>query len=192
MNEWLLFIDVEALPPGALFAAGAMTVTVVQCMIVAWARGQARRRAARTHEFAPANPDQIWADLKQLRADCETSTANLEMSVAKLREKAMARVQEFGSKAHEVQHLQRALERKASVIGALEERQADFTLWKERHLLRLQRKEEELSTRVDALATARQTIAILKGMLDLPDAVHAPTPGRGNCLGEPAAALPAS
>jgi predicted RNase H-like nuclease (RuvC/YqgF family) len=192
MKEWLMLMNVAALPPGVLFAAGAMTVTLVQCVIVAWARRQARRRAARTHEFTPTNPDLIWAALKQLRADCETSTTNLEMSVATLKEKALGRIRELGSKAHEVQHLHRALEEKASAIGALEEQRADLERWRERHLLQLHRKDEELSTRADALATAERTIALLKGMLEFPAAARTPAPGRGNGVADSAAVLRAS
>jgi chromosome segregation ATPase len=192
MTEWLMLMNVAALPPDALFAAGAMTVTLVQCVIVAWVRRQARRRAARTHEFAPANPDRIWAELKQLRADCETSTTNLEVSVATLKEKALGRIQELGSKAHEVQHLHRALEEKSSVIGALEDQKADLERWRERHLLQLHRKDEELSTRADALATAERTIALLKGMLEFPEVARTVAPGRGDSVADSAAVLRAS
>ena len=178
MHEWIVLPDFGALAPRHLFAAGAMPVTVVQCAIVVCASLLARRRAARTQEFPPADPRQIWAELKHLRADCATSAADLEGAVAKLKDKALARMIERGSNTHQLQVLQRALDEKASIIGALEQQKAELEVLKERHLLQLHRKDVELSACADALANAEQTIALLRGMLDMPDRAQAPAPRR--------------
>src|ERR1700731_3019653 len=122
MHDWLLLPDFGAMAPRHLFAAGAMTVTLVQCMLVAWASVLARRRTAHAGEFPPDDPHRIWVELKQPRADCATSAESLEGALAKLKEKALARMIERGSNTHQLQVLQRALDEKAAIIEDLEQR----------------------------------------------------------------------
>src|ERR1700736_3810457 len=103
MHDWLPLPDFGAMAPRHLFAAGAMTVTLVQCVIVAWTSVVARRRrTAHAGEFPPDNPHRIWAELKQLRADCAMSAESLEGALAKLKEKALARMIERGSNTHQL------------------------------------------------------------------------------------------
>ena len=179
MHEWLVWPDFGALlgavAPGLEFAAGALTVAVLQWVIVACAGWLARRRG-RAAVFPPDNPRRIWAELKELRADCATSTANLETAVAQLKDKATAHLMERTSSAQELQRLQDALDQRASLIDALERQVAELELLRARHALELQRRDEELGRRSDALASAEKTIALLQGMLDV--AGRARFPGR--------------
>jgi len=178
MHEWLVFSDLGALAPRHLFASGAMTVTLVQCVIVVCASRLARRRAARALEFPPGDSREIWAELTQMRADCATSATDLEVAVAKLKDTTMAQMIARGSSAHQLQRLQRALDEKASTIDALERKKAELEVVKERHLLLLHRKDKELSACSDALANAEQTVALLRGMLEVPNRLQAPAPRR--------------
>ena len=166
MHEWLVWPDFGALAPEHMFAAGAITVTLVQCVIVACAGWLARRRG-RSQVFPPDDPRRIWAELKELRAECATSTANLETAFVQLKDRATAYLRERGSRAQQLQHLQDALDQRASLIDALERQIAELELVQARHALELQRRDEELGSRSDALASAQQTIALLHGMLDV-------------------------
>ncbi len=177
MHEWLVLPDFGAVAPGHHFAAGALAVTLLQCVIVACADRLARRRAERT-EFPPRDPGRMWAELRRLRADCATSAANLETAFAQLKDRAMAQMVERGSSAHELARLQRTLDEKNAVIGTLERRKAELELLRERHLLELARKDEELSARSDALANAERTIVLLRGVLARPAAAPVPLPQR--------------
>jgi septal ring factor EnvC (AmiA/AmiB activator) len=136
MHEWLVWPDLGALAPGLVFAAGAMTLAVLQCAIVACARWLARRRA-RAQVFPPDDPRRIWAELKELRADCATSAANLETAVAKLKDKTTAHLMERNSGAQELQRLQDALDQRATLIDALERQVAELELLRTRHALEL-------------------------------------------------------
>jgi Skp family chaperone for outer membrane proteins len=178
MHEWPVLPELGALTPGLQFAAGALTVTLVQCVIVLGATVLARWRAARKYQFAPDNPRRIWAEFRQLRADCTTSAANLEAAVARLRDTALAQMVERGSSAHQLERLQRALDEQASMIGDLERQKAELELMKERHLLQLHRQDAELSSRSNALATGERTIALLRGLLGKSDRAQAPAPDR--------------
>ncbi len=165
MREWLVWPDVGELAPGLVFAAGAVAVVVLQCAIVACAGWLARWRASRA--FAPDDPRRIWAELKELRADCATSAAGLETAVARLKDKAAAHVAERNSTTERLQRLQDALDQRGSLIDALERQVAELELLRARHELELQRRDEELASRSDALASAEKTIALLQGMLDV-------------------------
>jgi hypothetical protein len=178
MREWLVWPDFGALAPGLVFAAGAMTMTLVQCAIVACARWLARRRA-RAQVFQPDHPRRVWAELKELRADCAISTANLETAVAQLKDKATVHLVERTSSAHELQRLQEALDQRASLIDALERQVAELELLRARHALELQRRDEQLSSRSDALASAEKTIALLQGMLDVAGRARFPSRAAG-------------
>src|SRR3954452_22048594 len=98
MREWLVWPDFGAVAPGLVFAAGALTGALLPAAIVACARWLARRRG-RAQVFPPDDPRRIWAELKELRADCAASTANLETVVVRLKDKATARVSEPSSTA---------------------------------------------------------------------------------------------
>ncbi len=166
MREWLALSDVGALAPEHLFAAGAITVTLVQCAIVACARWLARRRGRRPM-FPPGDPRRIWAELKELRAECAGSAAKLEAAVARLKDRTMAYLAEREGGAQQIRRMQEALDQRASLVDALERQVAELELLKARHVLELERRDEELSSRSDALASAEQTIALLRGMLDV-------------------------
>ena len=165
MHDWHVLPELGAIRAGLWFAAGAMTVALVQCVIVACASVARRLRPAGAYAFPSREPSLIWAELRELRAGCAASAANLETAVARLKESAMAQMVELGSSAHQLERLRRALDEKTSAIGALEQQRAELELVKERHLLALDRKDAELGTRSDALATAQRTIALLRGML---------------------------
>jgi vacuolar-type H+-ATPase subunit I/STV1 len=174
MREWLVWPDFSALAPGLVFAAGALTVTLVQCVIVACTRRLARRRG-RAQVFPPDDPRRVWAELTELRADCATSTANLETVVARLKDKATAHLVERNSSAERLQRLQEALDQRAALIDALERQVAELELLRTRHALELQRRDEELGRRSDALASAENTIALLQGMLDVAGRARSPS-----------------
>lgn len=182
MREWLVWPDFGAFlgapAPGLVFAAGALTVLLVQVAIVACARWIARRRA-RAQVFAPDDPRRIWAEVKGLRADCAASTANLETVVARFKDRARAHVRERDGSAQRLQRLQDALDQRASLIDALERQVAELELLKARHVLELQRRDEELASRSDALASAKQTIALLQGMLDVGGRARFPSRAAG-------------
>ena len=181
MHDWHVLPELGAIRAGLWFAAGAMTVTLVQCVIVACASLVRRLRPAGACEFPARDPGLIWAELRELRADCAASAANLETAVAKLKQSAMAQMVELGSSAHRLERLRRALDEKTSAIGALEQQRAELELLKERHLLALDRKDAEIGTRSDALATAQRTIALLRGMLGPASSPQPPAP-RGAAL----------
>jgi chromosome segregation ATPase len=117
--------------------------------------------------FPPDDPRRVWAELTELRADCATSTANLETVVARLKDKATAHLVERNSSAERLQRLQEALDQRAALVDALERQVAELELLRTRHALELQRRDEELARRSDALASAENTIALLQGMLDV-------------------------
>jgi hypothetical protein len=182
MREWLVWPDfgalLGALAPGLVFAAGAMTAMLAQCAIVACARWLARRRA-RAQVFPPDDPRRVWVELKELRADCAASTANLETVVAQLKDKATAHLMERDSSAQELQRLQDALGQRATLIDALERQVAELELLRVRHALELQRRDEELVSRSNALASAEKTIALLQGMLDVAGRARFPSRAAG-------------
>jgi len=167
MHEWLVLADfgadLGALAPGLMFAAGALAVTLVQCAIVAGA-GWLRWRRGRARVFPPDDPRRVWAELKELRAECAASTGDLETAVAQLKDRTAAHLVERSSSA---QQLRDALDQKAPRIDALERQVAALELAQARDVLELQRKDEELGSRSEALASAQQTIALLHGMLDV-------------------------
>jgi hypothetical protein len=186
MREWLVWPDfgallgahLGALPPGLVFAAGALTVAVLQWAIVACA-GWLGRRRGRAQVFPPDDPRRIWAELKELRADCAASTTSLETVVARLKDKATAHLAERNSSAQRLQRLQEALDQRASLIDALERQVAELELLRARHVLELQRRDEELGSRSDALASAEKTIALLQGMLDVAGRARFPNRAAG-------------
>jgi hypothetical protein len=178
MHEWLVLPDLGAHAPGYHFAAGALAVVLVQCVIVAGKSFVAWWHASGHLEFPPDNPTRIWGELKQLRAECATSASNLETVVARFKDAATARVVERASSAARLQRLQRALDEKATAIAELEQQRAELELLQEQLLLQLQRQGEELSSRAAELATAEQTIALLNGLIGLPDRTKPPAPRR--------------
>ncbi len=115
---------------------------------------------------------------ERLRAECDTSAANLEDGVTQLKQMVLARVRELERAATEMRQLRRELKDKSATIDVLEQAKSDLELWKARHLLELRRKDEELGANAEALATAEQTIAILRGLVDPHDRSRRPTPGR--------------
>ena len=64
------------------------------------------------------------------------------------------------------------------MIAQLEQQTAGLELLKEEHLLQLRRQDEALSSRAAELATAEQTIALLNGLIGLPDRTKPPAPRR--------------
>jgi hypothetical protein len=178
MHELPVFPDLGALTLGFQFAAGAVAVTLVECVVLVCVFLLAKWRAARRHAFPPDNPKRIWAELKQLRAECVTSAANLEAAVARLKDTAMVQLVESGSSAHQLQRLQCALDQQASAIGSLERQKAELELSNERHQLQLRRQDAELSSRSSALATAEQTIALMRGLLGKSARTQSPVPNR--------------
>jgi hypothetical protein len=178
MHEWLAFSDSGAVAPGWHFAAGALAVVLVRCVIVAGKRFVAWWRASGELAFPPDNPTRIWAELKELRAECTASAANLETAVVRFRDAATARVTERTSGAVRFQRLQRALDDKATMIAELERQKAELELVQEQLLLQLHRQGDELESRATELATAEQTIALLNGLIGLPDRTKPPTPRR--------------
>ena len=179
MHESLALPDLGALAPGLYFAAGALVVTLVQGAIVACKALWAEWRASRRQEFPPDDPTRIWAELKQLRAECATSATGLETVVSRLRDAIMTEVVERDARADRLERLQRTLEEKSATIGDLEQQKAALELLRETHLLQLQRQDEELGSRSSALAAAEQTIALLRGLIGRSDrVVQAPVPTR--------------
>jgi hypothetical protein len=178
MHDWLVFPDLGAPAPGYHFAAGAIAVVLVQCAIMICRSFLAWWRASGRLEFAPDNPARIWAEVKELRAGCATSATNLEAVVARFRDAALAQMAERAGGAARFLRLQRALDEKVTVIAELEQQKAELELMKEQHLLQLHRQDEELSSRSAELATAEQTIALLNGLIGLPDCTKPPAPRR--------------
>ena len=172
MHEWLVLPDLGALAPGLHFAAGAIAVVLVQAVIVAGRSLLVWWRATRELEFPPDDPTRIWAELKELRAECATSATNLESVVARFRNAAMAQMAERAGSIDRLRELQQALGEKAATIAALEQQTAELELVQEQLLLQLQRQDGELGSRSAALATAEETIALLRGLIGIPE--HAP------------------
>ncbi len=181
MREWLVWADLSAdlgaVAPGIAFAAGAAAVMLVQAAVLAAVRSVARWRAPRV--FPPDDPRRIFAELKELRADCATSAANLERAVAQLKDKTTAHIAERNNGAEQLQRLQDALDQRATLIDALERQVAELELLRTRHALELQRRDEELARRSDALANAETTIALLQGMLDVAGRARLPSRAAG-------------
>lgn len=165
MHEWLSFSDVGALASGLHFAAGAIAVVLVQCVIVAGKSLLVWWRATRALEFPPDDPSRIWAELKELRAGCATSATNLESVVARFRDAAMAQMAERAGSIDRLREMEQALDEKAAVIISLEQEKAELELVQEQLVLQLQRKDGELGSRSAALATAEETIALLQGLI---------------------------
>jgi hypothetical protein len=178
MHEWLAFPDPGAVAPGWHFAAGALAMVLVQSLIVAGRNFVSWWRTSGQPAFPPDNPTRIWAEFKELRAECVAAAGNLETVVARFRDAATARVGERASSAARFQRLQRALDEKVATIGGLEQQKAELELVQEHLLLQLQRQGEELSTRSAELATAEQTIALLSGLIGLPDQTKPAAPRR--------------
>ncbi len=178
-REWLAWPDLGALAPEHVFAAGALTATVVQCAIVACA-GRLARRRKRALAFPPDDPRRIWGELKELRAECAASTSNLETMVAQLKDRTEAHLADRSSSAEELRRLQDAVDQGASRIDTLERQVVALELVKARHELELQRKNEELASGADALARAEQTIALLRGMVDVPGLARPRVPSRAS------------
>lgn len=174
MHEWLAFPDPDAVAPGWHFAAGALAVVLAQCVIAAGKRFVAWWRTSGELTFPPANPTRIWAEFKELRAECGASASNLETAVARFKDAATARVGERASSAARFQRLQRALDEKAATIAGLEQEKIELELLQEQLLLQLHRQGEELESRAAELATAEQTIALLNGLIGLPDRTKPP------------------
>jgi DNA repair exonuclease SbcCD ATPase subunit len=168
MDVWLLIREAEALPPAAIFAAGALSLALVYCVIVVAHRLLARHRAARTAAYAVRDPRRLRAEAERLREACDASAASLETGIARLKQRALARIREFERATGEAQDLRHALAEKSSIIAELERAKADLELAKEKHLLELRRQEEELRARADALTAAQQTISLMRGMLGRP------------------------
>jgi chromosome segregation ATPase len=178
MDAWLLIRQAEALPPAVIFAAGAVSAVLVLRATVAVRRLLARHRAARADAYAIRDPRRLRADTERLREACDASAANLETGMARLKQRALARVRELDRVAGEVEDLRCDLAEKSAIIADLERVKADLELAKEKHLLELRRQEEELRARADALAAAQQTIALMRGMLDRPGRALSPTASR--------------
>ncbi len=177
MHEWLVFPEFGAWAPALQFAAGALAAALVQCLLVA-ARGLlTRRRKTRGLAFPPDDPTRIWAELKDLRAECVTSVANLETAVARLRDTATVRLDDSAGSADRLVQLQRALAEKETVIAALEQEKTELGLVQEQLLLQLHRQDGELASRAAALATAEQTIGLLQGLIGMPESAP-PAPRR--------------
>jgi|SRR5579871_39807 len=166
MREWLIRLDFGTIAPWLVFAAGALAAILLQYPIVAGV-GWLSRRRARAQMFPPDDPRRILAELRELRAGCATSTASLEAAVERLKDRATAHLREHTCSTQEIQRLQDALDQRVSLIDALERQVAELELLRARHVLELKRKDEELGSRSDALASAEQTNALLRGMLDV-------------------------
>jgi hypothetical protein len=87
-------------------------------------------------------------------------------------------VGERASSAARFQRLQRAFDEKAATIAGLEQAKIELELVQEQLLLQLHRQGEELESRAAELATAEQTIALLNGLIGLPDRTKPPTSRR--------------
>jgi hypothetical protein len=172
MPEWLPFPGLGALAAGLHFAAGALAVVLVQAVIVAGRSLLAWWKASGELVFPPDDPTRIWAELKELRAECAASATNLESVAARFRTAAMARMAERTGDAERLAQLRGALDEKAAAIATLEQQKVELELVQEQLLLQLERQDGELASRSAALATAEQTIALLQGLIGMPE--HAP------------------
>jgi hypothetical protein len=181
MREWLVWPDfgalLGALAPGLVFAAGALTVVLLQWAIVACVRWL--RRRARARVLPPDDPRRVWAELTELRADCATSTARLETVVARLKDKTTAHLVERHGNAQELHRLREAVGQQAALIDALERQVAELELLRTRNALELRRRDEELVSRSDALANAEKTITLMQGMLDVAGRARFPSRAAG-------------
>jgi chromosome segregation ATPase len=178
MDAWLLIHQAEALPPAVIFASGAVSIAIVQCVVVVARRLLARHRAARTADYAIRDPRRLRADAERLREACDASTANLETGIARLKQRTLERVRELARVTGEVQDLRRELAEKSAVTAESERAKAALELAKEKHLLELRRQDDELRARAEALAAAQQTIALLRGMLEGSGRERPSTPSR--------------
>jgi hypothetical protein len=181
MHEWLGLPDFGAPAPGLHFAAGALAVVLVQCLIVVGRGLLGWWRASREIEFPPHDPSRIWSELKQLRAACATSATNLESVVAGFRKTAMAQMAERAGDADQLAHLRAALDEKDVTVASLEQQKAELELVQEQLLLQLVRQDGELSSRSATLANAERTIALLQGLVGISD--HAPPPAPRRAAG---------
>jgi hypothetical protein len=178
MSAWLAMHRLDALSPAVAFAAGVIALAVIQGIVLACWKLLGRRPDTDARWQSPANPQRQRDDIERLRAACDASAANLESGVARLKQTALERVRELERAASELRRVRRELKDKAATIGALERAKSDLELWRERHLLVLKRKDEELGASADALATAEQTIALLRGMIDPLGRARVPMPRR--------------
>jgi len=178
MDVWLLIRQAEALPPGVIFATGAASAALLQGVAVACRRLLARRRAVRVPAYPIRDPRRLRADAERLREACDVSAANLETGIARLKQRALARVLEFERATDEVRELRRKLAEKPTVAADLARAKADMELLKEKHRLELRRRDDELRIRADGLAAAQQTIVTLRDMLERPERRSQSTRGR--------------
>jgi DNA repair exonuclease SbcCD ATPase subunit len=178
MDVWRLIGQAEALPPVLIFAAGAVSVVLIQGIVVALRRLLARCRAARAAAHPARDPRRLRADAERLRKACDASAASLQVGIARLKQRALERVRALERASAEAHDLQRELAEKSAIIADLEQAQADMELWKEKHLLELRRQEDELRARADGLAAAQQTIAMLRDLLERSGRGLAPTANR--------------
>jgi hypothetical protein len=178
MLEWLVLPDFGALAPGLHFAAGAIVVMLVQGVIVAGRGLLAWWRATGELVFPPGDPSRIWAELKELRAECATSVTNLESVVGRFRDAAMAKIAERDGGIDRLARMQRAFDDNAATIVWLEQQKVELELVQEQLLLQLERQDGELASRSVALATAEQTIALLQGLIGASDRMPPPAPRR--------------
>ena len=177
MHEWLVSSDFGVVAPGLLFAAGALAVVVlVLCVIVAGRSLLAWWRASGELTFPPDDPTRIWAEFKELRAECVASATNLEAVVARFRQVAMARMAGRDGNADRLAHLRRALDEQATAVAALEQEKVELELVQEQLLLQLVRQDGELGSRAAELAAAEQTIALLQGLVGISDRAPPPAP----------------
>jgi hypothetical protein len=128
----------------------------------------ARRHAARGHWLPPAARARLRQDRERLREACDVSAADLEAAVSGLKHKALERVRALERTAREARLLRAELVEKRERIAELQRVNAALELSTEEQLLRLQRQEDELRARASALATAEQTIALLRDALHVP------------------------
>ncbi len=177
MDAWALIRELDVLPLGAVFVAGAASLALVQRIVLACRRMIARRRAARAHWIAPADPREFRMELEGLRAACDVSAANLEAGVARLKQRVLERVRAVDRTTSELRHLRREAAEKSTLADALRQATAELELCRQEHRLQLQRHDAELRARDNALATAERTIAILRGALD-PAGRTPPVPSR--------------
>jgi hypothetical protein len=168
MDVWLLIRQAEALPPGVIFAAGAVSMGLVLYIVVVARHLLTRRRVARAAAYPARDPRRLRADAERLREACDVSTANLENSIVRLKQRTLERVRAFDQVTREVEDLRRELAAKSALIADLDHAKTDLELAQQKHLLDLRRQEDELRVRADGLAAAQQTITTLRGMLDLP------------------------
>src|SRR5262249_30185364 len=129
--------------------------------------------ASRTLAFPPDDPTRIWAEFKELRGACVASATNLETVVARFKEAATARIAERAGSVDRLQQMQRALAENAATIGALEQQRVELELVQEQLLLQLERQDGELGSRAAALAAAEETIALMRGLIGVPESRRA-------------------